>query len=137
MTGLAPETATILASLASIEASVVVEVVQIPRDIVLLSVQDLVGSVGHWLEDGVRVRVADASGNGVPGIAGFSNVLSGEGTTTPDQGVTASDGTSTMEGPSARSRGFTLGAVVTAPLVRARHQSYPSFTLVGSVSSHI
>ena len=97
VTGIAPERATIFASLDSISASVVVEVVQVPADIVSLSGQDLAGSVGDPLEDSVRVRVADARGNGVPGIAVFYNVVSGEGTPTPAQSVTGSDGTSTTE----------------------------------------
>ena len=104
VTGIAPDTATILASLESLSASVVVEVVQIPTEIVSLSVENLAGSVGDPLEDSVRVRVADQMGNGVPGIPVIYTVLTGEGTATPTRSVTDGDGTSTTE--------WSLGPVV-------------------------
>ena len=110
--GVARGTATIFASLESLSASVVVEVVHVPVDIVSLSAQDLAGSVGDPLEDSVRVRVMDASGIGVPGVPVFFSILNGEGKATPAQSVTGSDGTSTTE--------WSLGPVVGAQQLEVR-----------------
>ena len=91
--GIARGTATITASVESLSASVVVNVVQVPATFVLLSAPAPKGPVGGPLD--VGVRLVDSRGKGAPGFSILYGVLSGGGTSTPSEAVTDSDGAST------------------------------------------